>query len=95
MQVFLVRAILRVYSGAVAPPRTTWAKLAWREESTPELLRVACDAWGIPLGELARAAELEQTVLAQFVMGTRPLEKREQEAVILGMTAMIGRIDRG
>lgn len=93
MQVFLVRAILRRY----ARERVTadWAAIAWKTESVPELLRIACDAWDIPLGELARKAGMEQTVLAQFVMGTRPMDGREQEAVILEMHAMIGAVAGG
>jgi hypothetical protein len=92
---FLLRSILRRYSAGVSPPRKDLAQQAWREESVPALLRIACDAWDIPLGELARSAGLEQTVLAQFVMGTRQMTTREQKAVVLEMDVMIGRREHG
>ncbi len=94
MQAFLLRSLLRRYSSG-RPASPEWAARSWREESVPELLRIACDAWDIPLGELARAAGLEQTVLARFIMGTRPLALPEAKAVTLEMHAMIGRVDRG
>jgi len=99
LQQFLLRTILRRFGvvkpvgGRLASPDL--ARQARATESSPELLRLSCDAWDIPLGELARSAGLEQTVLSQYVMGSRKLSWEEQKAVVKEMNAMVGRVDGG
>lgn len=92
---FLLRATLRRYAHPVKAgkprPAIEWAEIAYRAESSADLLRNACDAWDISLGELALAAGLDQTVLAQFVMGTRQLSWEEHKAVVNEMHAIVNR----
>lgn len=94
---FLVRSILRryAYSGAGLPvPGPNWASIGWRSESCRELLVNVCDAWGIPVGELALKAKVDQSTLSSFIMGVSQLSEKQTESVVLSLHEMIGEKSR-
>jgi len=90
---FLVRSILRRYScsGPSLPaPGPKWASIGWRSESCPELLINVCDAWGVPVGELALKSKIEQSVLSSFIMGVSSLSEKQIESVVFSLHEIMG-----
>lgn len=93
---FFLRMILRRYSVPEAKmPRAgpAWADIAYRSESSGELLRTVCDAWDIPLGEIARRASLAETVIPQFIMGVRDMSWPEEKDMVRAIHEIVGKSD--
>lgn len=91
---FLVRMVLRRYASDLLPrPGPAWARIACVSESSAELFRTACDAWVIPLGDIARRASVEEVILPKFIMGMRPLSVAETKAVALALYAIVNKFD--
>ncbi len=95
---FMLRTILRRYSyvrSELSLPAMTprWAE-AWKSESARELLVIACDAWGLAIGQLAEKAKVDQSILSSFAIGVSRLTIEQTKAVVLAMHEMVGEKSR-
>jgi hypothetical protein len=93
LRVYLLRKVLERYGHGdlrTSPaPGREYALKAVAEESGGKLLSYACDVWSVPLGELARRAGVEQTVISSYVMGTRPMDWPQTKALSNALHDMV------